>query len=158
MVQSAFAKRLVFGRVVANDTVNGIQVLLDMGIKPFLVAASIYCALAQRLVRKLCPKCREQYTPSPALIQEIALPLNNTVKFYRKTGCSACNQTGFQGSVALFELLVPTEEIREMISSRKSPQEIRHKAVDKGMLSLKKDGIKKAFQGLTTVEEVLGSL
>ncbi|MFC2173776.1 GspE/PulE family protein [Acidobacteriota bacterium] len=158
VVQAAFAKRFVFGRLVANDAISGIQSFLDMEIEPFLVSTSIHCALAQRLIRRLCSSCRQQYTPTAGLIKEIGFPLKSDIKFFRNVGCSECNQTGFKGYVAIFELFRPTEQIREMIATREPMQKIRQKAAESGMTTLKKDGIMKAFQGLTTVEEVLTAL
>jgi len=158
VIQSAFAKRLVFGRLVANDTVNAIQSFLDMGIQSFLVAASIHCVIAQRLVRKLCVKCRQKYVPKESIINEIGLPLKDNVQFYQPVGCPECRQTGYNGVTGMFELLHPTEELREMIVSREPSNQIRQNAVQNGLVTLKRDGIKKAFMGITSVEEVLNSL
>jgi general secretion pathway protein E len=157
-IQGAFARRLVFGRMTANDTLNAIQNLMDMGVQPFLLVASLAAVINQRLIRKLCPSCREAYPVSDDLQKEIGLRLPADGSFYRAVGCDACDRTGFIGSLALFELYLPSEELNKMIVAKEPLQAIRMRAQREGVTSLKVDGVIKALKGDCTLEEVLNCL
>ncbi len=114
--------------------------------------------LAQRLVRKICVDCREEYVPSADMIKDIGsqfLAGNEKVKFYRGKGCGHCSKSGYKGRLAIFELLVPDEKTRNLIVAKASMEELRKQAKAAGMTSLKEDGIRKALEGVTTIEEVL---
>lgn len=157
-IQGAFAKRIVLARMTANDTINAIQNLVDMGVQPFLLAASLTSIINQRLIRKLCPSCREGYKVSEAIQREIGFKLPENAMFYRAKGCHQCGNTGYNGVVALFELYRPSEELNKMIVAKEPIQAIRNQAYKDGLVSLKKDGVAKALMGLTTLEDVLNSL
>lgn len=157
-IQGAFAKRVVLARMTANDTVNAIQNLVDMGLQPFLLAASMTAIINQRLVRKLCPACREAYPVDEAIQKELGLRLPENSKFYRAKGCPQCRNTGYSGVVALFELYRPSEELNKMIVAKESIQTVRAQAYKEGLISLKKDGIAKVLMGLATLEDVLNSI
>ena len=124
-----------------------------MGIEPFLVTSSIIGIVAQRLVRALCSKCKELYSPTQVLIKE--MELERPKELFRNKGCAACKNTGFIGRFAISELLVMSDELRGMVSEKKSAGEIQKAAARAGMKLLLEDGIEKAKAGLTTLEEVL---
>jgi general secretion pathway protein E len=157
-IQGAFAKRLVFARMSANDSLNAIQNYMDLGVQPFLIAASLAAVINQRLIRKLCPNCRQSYPVTDELQKEIGLRLPANGLFYRATGCDACGKTGFSGNVAIFELYLPSEELNKMIVAKEPIQAIRQRAQREGVTSLKVDGVLKALAGQCTLEEVLNCL
>jgi len=158
VVQGAFYKRIVIARVPANNCVNAINYLIDMGVQPFLITSALNAIIAQRLVRKLCDKCKEAFSPSQALLQEIGYKLRPDIKFYKAVGCSECNQTGYSGLTGIFELLMPSESLNELIMSREPTKKIYEMLLSGGFIPLKKDGIIKAASGITTIEEVLNVL
>jgi type II secretory ATPase GspE/PulE/Tfp pilus assembly ATPase PilB-like protein len=130
-----------------------------MGIEPFLVCNSLTLAVAQRLVRRVCLKCREPYTPSPALLESIGLKPNQEeeILFYRGKGCDSCNQTGYRGRVGIFEIMVMSQEIRNLVLQKALPSVIKRKALEKGMTTLMESGINKVIQGITSIDEVLST-
>lgn len=152
-VQASLTGHMVFSTLHTNDAPSALTRLTDMGIEPFLISSSVIAVLAQRLVRVNCTKCREPYTPSPAALKSAGLPEN--AQLMRGKGCPRCNQTGFMGRIGIFELMVITEEIKAMVDGRRSSSEIRKKALEQGMKSLRQDGLEKIQQGITTLEEVL---
>jgi len=158
IIQGAFAKRRVFARMTANDTVNAVMNLIDMGIQPFLVAACMAAALNQRLLRHLCASCREPYEANEAIQKELGLHLPQNARFYKPKGCPACDNTGFSGVVALFELFLPSEELNKIIVAKESGQVLRQRCVREGMGFLKMDGVLKALGGYCTLEDVLNAL
>lgn len=153
VVQAAFAKRVVLARMSADNSVNAVQNMIDMGLPPFLVTSAVNAVLAQRLVRRLCEDCKEEYSPPERLLQE--LQLKPGMKFYRPRGCERCGGVGYVGFVGLFEYFTMKEELKEMFLARESSRRIRDRAAMLGMIPLKKDGIYKACKGLTSIEEVL---
>jgi general secretion pathway protein E len=157
-IQGAFARRRVFGRMTANDTVNAIQNIVDMGVQPFLIAASMAAVLNQRLVRRLCPACREAYSADEAISKELGLKLPPNARFFRAKGCPSCEGSGYAGVVAIFELYLPSEELNKLIVAKEAVQVIRQRATREGQGSLKVDGVLKAMSGHCTLEEVLNAL
>lgn len=157
-IQGAFAKRYVYARMTANDAVSAIQNLTDIGIQPFLLVASLAAVINQRLVRRLCPDCKQPYPLDPELEKEIGFRLRPGTQFFRATGCPKCLNTGYQGKLALFELYRPTEELGKMIIAKEGVQNIRAKAFPEVLYTLKGDGIYKAMQGLCSLEDVLNCL
>jgi len=157
-IQGAFAKRVVLARMTANDTVNAIQNLVDMGIQPFLLAASLTAIINQRLVRRLCPTCREPYAATESIQRELGFRLPDNSRFFKAKGCPQCQNTGYQGVVALFELYKPSEELNKMIVAKETIQSVRTQAYKEGLFSLKRDGIQKALGGMASLEDVLNSL
>ncbi len=155
-VQSALTGHLVFSTLHTNDAPGALTRLIDMGIEPFLVSSSIVGILAQRLVRRLCPACRKSYTPEKELLDGLGIPANKDVKLYAASGCAKCKSTGYKGRIGIYELLAVDEEVREMVIRRQSADAIRKYASEKkGMQALRRDGISKALEGITTIEEVL---
>jgi type II secretion system protein E len=156
-IRSALTGHLVFSTLHTNDAAGGIARLMDMGIEPFLISSSVECLIAQRLVRTICPACKTAVQPKQELLDQIKDPgiENRKVQIYEGKGCKACRFTGYQGRTAIYEILVITELIRDMILTRVSSQQIKQKVVLQGMRTLRQDGIRKVLQGLTTLNEVI---
>jgi general secretion pathway protein E len=153
-VQSSLTGHLVLATLHTNDTVSAVTRLTDMGVEPFLLSSSIVGVLAQRLVRCLCPDCREAYKPDEA---ELAL-LSRFGKpdvIYRPVGCPKCSQTGYRGRTGIYELLEVDETLRSMVHSRESEQHLRDYAMQHGMLNLRDDGYRWVVSGNTSLEEVI---
>jgi type IV pilus assembly protein PilB len=156
-VKAALTGHLVLSTVHTNDAPSTIDRLVDMGAEPFLVAASINLVLAQRLVRRVCPKCKTQVDAHPEAIRELGLPAGEGkgMKFFQGRGCSNCNNTGYSGRQGVFEVMPVTSRIRTMILDRASTDSIKRQAISEGMLTLRQDALLKLKAGITTVEEVL---
>jgi type IV pilus assembly protein PilB len=156
-VKAALTGHLVLSTLHTNDAPSTINRLMNMGIEPFLVATSVNLICAQRLVRRACAECKEPIQmPSQALVdvgfnQEEAPQL----KLYKGRGCATCNNTGYRGRIGLYEVMEISEEVRELILSGASAMELRRKAIEEGMISLRHSGLHKIRDGLTTVEEVV---
>ncbi len=158
-IQSALTGHLVFSTLHTNDAASAVTRLIDMGVEPFLVASSVNAIMAQRLVRTICPQCREPYQPSPELLQLAGLPpaARNELQFCRGRGCSACQQTGYRGRIGIFELMPLSPAIKNLLLTTSEAGRIRETALaepDGGMRSLRDDGIAKVLAGITTLEEV----
>jgi type IV pilus assembly protein PilB len=156
-VKAALTGHLVLSTLHTNDAPSTINRLMNMGIEPFLVATSVNCICAQRLVRRICTACPEDVeTPPQTLIQVGFAPDEvKTLRIKRGRGCDRCNQTGYKGRIGLFEVLQFTDEIRDMILSGASSIELKRKAVEEGMISLRMSGLQKIREGATTLDEVL---
>jgi len=153
-VQAALTGHLVFSTLHTNDAPSAVARLVDMGVEQFLVAASLIGVMAQRLVRLICPKCKEPYTPSKAVLKKWKLEDRGNITVYRGKGCAECKGTGYKGRTGIFELMVVDDEIRELINQGASTVVLRKKAQEKGMRLLWEDGREKVLKGLTTFEEV----
>jgi type IV pilus assembly protein PilB len=158
-VQASLTGHLVFSTLHTNDAPSAITRLADIGVAPFLVASSVVAIMAQRLVRKVCPKCREPYTPPAAEIRAAGLTPEQLqgATFARGRGCNNCTGSGYRGRLGIYELLRMSSAIREMAFSRESSQAIARKARSLGMRNLLEDGVSKAVRGITTLEEVLST-
>lgn len=156
-IQSALTGHLVLSTLHTNSAPATITRLIDMGVEPFLIASSIHLAMAQRLVRRLCPVCKKQYQPSQELLENIGLTQKEAqdIKFYSAVGCDECSQTGYKGRLAIFELMAMTRGIARLTMERADTAQLRRQAVADGMTLLIQDGLRKIKQGLTTIEEVL---
>ncbi len=156
-VQASLTGHLVFSTLHTNDAPSTITRLKDMGIPTFLITATVEAILAQRLVRKVCKNCREEYTPSQEVIDDLELTAEEvrTHKFYRGAGCEVCNNTGYKGRVGLFELLMMTNELRDLIMQNAQTEEIRRAAEKQGMVSLRRAGLDACLNGITTPDEVI---
>jgi type IV pilus assembly protein PilB len=156
-VKAALTGHLVLSTLHTNDAPSTVNRLMNMGIEPFLVASSVHLICAQRLVRRVCSECKEPnpLTP-PALVQAGFTPEEaETVTPVKGAGCDRCNKTGYKGRVGLYEVLEVTEELRELILVGASGLELRRKAVDEGMLTLRRSGLRKVMEGMTSIEEVV---
>lgn len=156
-VEASLTGHLVLSTLHTNDAPTAITRLIDMGVEPFLVSASLIGVLAQRLVRTLCPHCKEPYKPPVEGLRRLGLTPEEVegVTFYRGRGCEYCRHTGYYGRTGIFELMVVNEEIAELIVRRAPLGEIREAAKANGMKTLMEDGLRKAMAGITTIEEVL---
>jgi len=156
-IQSALTGHLIFSTLHTNDAVSAVVRLVDMGVKNYLVASTVQCILAQRLVRTLCPACRGPYRPAEEEAQALSLTQQESreLELYKSKGCPACSHTGFRGRTGIYELFVITDEIREMILDNASSSEISNKARQLGMRTLKEDGLEKVKRGYTTLQEVM---
>jgi len=156
-VNASLTGHLVFSTLHTNDAPSAITRLIDIGVKPFLVASSTRAIMAQRLVRKICPKCKEEYKPSEAeyrLLGPAAAQLREAQLFHGR-GCNECNLTGYRGRLGIFEIFVINDEVRHMIYEQTSAAELRQRARELGMRTLREDGLRKVISGTTTMEEVL---
>ncbi len=155
-IQASLTGHLVLSTLHTNDAPSAIVRLIDMGVEPFLVASSLMAVLAQRLVRVICPHCKEPYAPSEIERSYFEnLPPEGKFTLYRGKGCDKCQGKGYLGRTAIFETLLITDAVRQMISDKVNAQGIKNIAVAGGMKTLRNDGFEKALKGITTVEEVL---
>jgi len=155
-VQAALTGHMVLSTLHTNDSPTTFTRLVDMGIEPFLVSSSILAVLAQRLMRKVCSKCKEEYVPTPAILEtlEIAGKDVSGLKLFRGRGCQLCSNTGYKGRTGIYELLCVDIDIQDMILKKASADDIRDLAVKKGMRTLRQSAIEKMLAGVTTPEEV----
>ena len=153
-IDAAMTGHLVFSTLHTNDAPSAITRLIEMGVEPFLVASAIECVLAQRLARKLCPRCKAEYEPPPEVLKENGIR-DSSATFFRAMGCNNCAGTGYRGRIALVELMLVSEEIERLAVERSSSDEIRRLALAQGMRSLREDGMRKVERGITSLEEVL---
>jgi len=156
-IQASLTGHLVFSTLHTNDAPSAITRLVDVGLQPFLVASSILAVLAQRLVRKVCPKCKVRYEPPEHILRGIGLrpEIARKANFVRGKGCSNCNKKGYRGRMGIYELMLMTNQVREMSFKGESTMAIRKVARKQGMRTLFEDGVIKAIKGVTTLEEVL---
>jgi type IV pilus assembly protein PilB len=156
-IKAALTGHLVLSTLHTNDAPSTVSRLMNMGIEPFLVATSVNIIQAQRLIRRVCKDCKEEmHTPPPALVDLGFAPEEaKTLKTYRGRGCQTCNGTGYKGRVGLYEVMEITDELRELILVGASALELRKKAIEDGMITLRGSGLEKLRQGITTIEEVL---
>src|ERR1039457_1736906 len=156
-IQASLTGHLVSTTLHTNDASGAVTRMIDMGVEPFLISSTLQGILAQRLVRTSCKKCRIAYEPTEAVLSELALTKEDTQDrpFYYGKGCLECNETGYKGRKGLFELLVMSEPIRELINMRAPAGVLRARALELGMRTLRQDGIRSILDGETTVEEVL---
>jgi type IV pilus assembly protein PilB len=156
-IRAALTGHLVFSTLHTNDAPTAITRMLDLGIPSFLITATLEAILAQRLVRRICSECRTEFHPSDELLMELQLPIEaaRKYKFYYGKGCARCSNSGYKGRVGIFELLEITDEIRDMISSDASAEDIRSFARTQGMVTLREAGLKLIFDGLSTIDEIV---
>jgi type IV pilus assembly protein PilB len=156
-IQASLTGHLVFTTLHTNDSTGAVSRLVDMGVEPFMISASLEGVLAQRLVRRICNKCKTPYEPDEAVLGRLGLtPYDVGDKtFYYGKGCSECNNTGYRGRKGLYELLKVSDPIRTLINERAPNVVLRQKAMELGMSTLRADGLRCIFEGITTIEEVL---
>jgi len=156
-IQASLTGHLVLSTLHTNDAPGAVTRLVDMGVEPFLISSSLMAVLAQRLVRTICKKCRTPFEPTENQLSLLNLSPHDVgdKAFYYGRGCANCNDTGYKGRKGIFELLVVSDQIRELINERAPTVVIRQKAVEQGMVTLREDGLRGIFDGETTIEEVL---
>lgn len=159
-IQASLTGHLVFSTLHTNSAAGALPRLLDMQAEPFLLASSMTCVMAQRVVRKICEHCKEAYDPPKEVIDDILEVVGNLApkgdfKLYRGRRCAECNDTGYIGRIAIFEVLPVSEKIGRLILERRPAIDIERQAVEEGMILMKQDGYLKAIEGITTIEEVI---
>jgi type IV pilus assembly protein PilB len=156
-IQSSLTGHLVLTSLHTNDAPGAITRLIDMGVEPFLISATLEGVLGQRLIRRICYKCRTPYEPTESVLAQIGVSAHDVgdKSFYYGGGCDYCNQTGYKGRKGIYELLDIKEPIRQLITAKAPTVVIRQKAIELGMTTLRQDGLRCIFDGETTIEEVL---
>jgi type II secretory ATPase GspE/PulE/Tfp pilus assembly ATPase PilB-like protein len=168
-VQASLTGHLVFSTLHTNSAAGALPRLMDMGAKPFLLASSITCVMAQRVARTICPHCKKEYIPPPTVVADIKKVLGplldswikqsgkqgGQISLFKGEGCQACADTGYFGRMGIFEVLVMTDKIARSIVEDKSTMDLEKQAVDDGMILMKQDGYLKALEGITSIEEIL---
>jgi type II secretion system protein E len=153
-IQASLTGHLVFSTLHTNDAASSFTRLVDMGVEPYLVASTVEGVMAQRLVRRLCPHCRESYRPNPDELPK-DFPNRDIKELFRAVGCRECNDTGYAGRIGAYELLISDDPIREMCGERVSSTRIRQYGVEQGMITLRQCGWLHAINGTTSIEDVL---
>ena len=153
-VKAALTGHQVLSTLHTNDAAGAITRLDDMGIEPFLISSSVIMACAQRLVRRICTNCREEFVPEPEIFEQLGMKETEGAVFYHGTGCDRCKNRGYLGRVAIIEALPVSEAIRRLIIKRASSAVVKNQAVSEGMKTLRMVGIDKALEGITTLEEI----
>jgi type IV pilus assembly protein PilB len=156
-IESALTGHMVLSTLHTNDAPGALTRLTEMGIEPFLTASAIECVLAQRLARKLCPECKEEYKPTDEALRQNDFPeevIGQNISLFRPKGCHRCNNTGYKGRMGIYEVMLVSEAIERLTVERKSADEISRVAQAEGMVTLRADGIQKVIEGRTSVEEI----
>ncbi len=156
-VQAALTGHIVLSTLHTNDSPSSVIRLIDMGIEPFLISSSVIGVIAQRLVRRICTKCKKEISITPdieKILDEYEIN-KQEITLYKGEGCPNCKDTGYKGRIAIFEIMIISENIRDLITQNATTSKLREAAIGEGMCQLKSDGIKKVCQGLTTIDEVL---
>ena len=156
-VEAALTGHVVFSTLHTNDAPSAITRLLDLGVEPFLICASMEAIVAQRLVRKICSNCKEEIAPTEEMLMELSLAPQDVKgkKFCWGRGCAKCNNTGYKGRQAVFEIMLLTERLKELVAKEASTEQLRHVAREQGMRTLRESGLLAIFDGHTTIEEVV---
>jgi type IV pilus assembly protein PilB len=156
-VQASLTGHLVLSTLHTNDAPSTITRLMNMGVKPYLITASLLAVISQRLVRKICPECKEEYKPGKDIINELNIPESELQgrHFYIGKGCNNCDQTGYKGRMAILEIMITNDEINSLVIEQSSAETIRQAAKRNGMRTLAEGGLNAACNGLTTLEEVI---
>ncbi len=154
-IHAALIGQLVFSTLHTNDAPGAITRMIDMGAEPFLISSSLIGVVAQRLTRVLCDNCKEAYSPSKELLSELHLAQDKDYKFFKPVGCRHCSNIGYKGRIAIFELMLMDDTLRELTVAKASSDVIMREAKKKGLITLREDGLKKAISGITSVEEIL---
>lgn len=156
-IRVALTGHLVFSTIHTNDAAGGVTRLIDMGVEPFLVSSAVECFIAQRLVRVICEKCKREIAPGGEMLKELGVSRLDLagVKLYEGAGCESCRYTGYKGRTAIYEILVMNDAVRELVLKRSSSDQIKKKALELGMRTLRQDGWEKIKSGITTPSEVI---
>lgn len=160
-IQAALTGHLVFSTLHTNNASGALPRLLDMGAEPFLVATALNCVAGQRIIRKICSFCKEDYASPNEIIEDMKkvlgklYPVSGAPKLFHGKGCQECNNTGYQGRVGIFEVLPLSEKLSQMILEHASSADVEKQAIGEGMMTMKQDGYLKVIEGYTTIEEVL---
>lgn len=155
-IEASLTGHLVFSTLHTNDAPSAVTRMVDMGVPGYLVASSVIAIMAQRLVRTICPKCRQKYRPSDEVLEDIGFTPEQleTATFMRGKGCNACSKSGYKGRIGIYELMIVNNKVRELVFAGANTTEIRKLAIEQGMNTLYLDGLEKVLKGVTTIEEV----
>lgn len=155
-INASLTGHLVLSTLHTNDSASAPTRLIDMGVEPFLVASSLLGVIAQRLIRKVCTKCRQPHTPSEFELTELGLSsIPKGATLYKSVGCPTCSQSGYSGRTVIHELLIVDDDIRSLVVRSSDSGALKKKAIERGMISLREDGVAKVLQGITTVDELM---
>ena len=156
-MQASLTGHLVFSTLHTNDAPSAILRLLDLGVENFLLTATIEAIIGQRLVRRICLKCKEEYVPTDEQLMELLLKRAEVESrtFFRGRGCEGCNHTGYRGRMAIFEIMPLTDYLRDVIMTQSSTNVLRNEARKQGMRSLRETGLLAIFEGQTAIDEVV---
>ena len=156
-IQASLTGHLVLSTLHTNDSAGAVTRLVDMGVEPFLIASSLEAVLAQRLVRRICIHCRTPYEPPLALLQLVGIDLSDTGdrEFFYGRGCEKCSDIGYRGSMGIYEWLRLSDAVRDLVVQRAPTLVIKQKALEQGMRTLRDDGLRAIFDGVTSIEEVV---
>ncbi len=154
-IHSALTGHLVLSTLHTNDAPSAVTRLVEMGIEPFLVSSSLSCVIGQRLLRKICTECKESYQPSRLVLDSLGIA--DDVVLYKGRGCPTCRGTGYKGRTGIYEVLVMDDDIRELVYAKASADEVRKRAIGKGMTLMKDDAMRKVLLGITTMEEAVNT-
>ncbi|MBI5768956.1 MAG: type II secretion system ATPase GspE [Verrucomicrobia bacterium] len=156
-IQASLTGHLVLSTLHTNDSAGAVTRLIDMGVEPFLIASTLEAVLAQRLVRRVCTQCKSSYLPPQDMLDQLGIARENvgSRQFFFGRGCPVCNQSGYRGRLGIYEWLRVSEAVRDLITSRSPTLVIRQKAIEQGMRTLRDDGLRAIFDGLTSIEEVI---
>ena len=155
-IQAALTGHLVFSTLHTNDSASAYTRLLDMGIESYLITSTVIAVMAQRLVRRICSKCKETYVPDPELLAKVGL--RQGIQLYRGKGCNHCKGTGYKGRIGLYELLIPDQNVTKLVLQRAPADQLKQYLAKRGDFdTLRHDGLRKSIEGLTTLEQVLGA-
>jgi type IV pilus assembly protein PilB len=154
-VQASLTGHLVLSTLHTNDAPSSITRLINIGVEPYLISAAVNAVLAQRLVRKVCPHCKEEYTPSPEMKEFLTLQGFSSEKVIRGKGCDRCRKTGYAGRLGIYELMVMDDSLRDLVTGNPDVTHLRKLCRERGLVTLRTDGFRKVMSGLTTVDEVL---
>jgi len=154
-LQAAMTGHFVFTTLHANDAITSLFRLLDLGVEPYLIASSLSAAVAQRLVRVLCPECKAPYVPEPEFLQKIGVRTQQPIRLFKPVGCENCQGTGYYGRIGIFEVFVMNDAIKDLIRTNPSLQLISAEARKAGMRRLQEDGLAKVLRGITSVKELV---
>jgi general secretion pathway protein E/type IV pilus assembly protein PilB len=153
-IQASLTGHMVFSTLHTNDAPSAFTRLIDMGIEPFLVSSTVEGVMAQRLVRTICKDCKVEYEPDQSDVPPDFPGAGGRLTLFKGAGCRSCRQSGYRGRLGLFELLVASDPLRELIVARENAMRIRQQALKEGMVTLRQDGWRKVLAGMTTLEEV----
>jgi len=156
-IRSALTGHLVFSTLHTNDAISGVTRLVDMGVEPFLVSSSVRAFVAQRLVRRLCPDCRESRPADPDAMRQLDVSVAPGTTIFSAKGCPACRGIGYRGRLAIFEICVMTPGLQDLIAGGAAAADLKTRAIADGFVSMRQYGLEKALTGETTIEEVLSA-